>query len=130
MRLPLALELYFAEIVLEALDLKPQLVVLSLEHSSQIPFFLHVLGIFDKQFILVNLELVPLLPELDCLLLGLTEPPLDVVDVSAELPALVSVFGGVLDAELQGVVVRDELLQLLVVPPAHVGDDLLVLDLA
>ena len=60
-----------------------------------------VLGILDQQLVLVNLQLVSLLSELDCLLLRLTEPPLDVVDVPAELPALVTVLGGVLNAQLQ-----------------------------
>jgi hypothetical protein len=61
--------------------------------------------------------------------LGFAKAPLGIVKVSSQLAALVPVLVGVFYAQLQGLVVVDELLQFFLVTPPQMVNDFLVLEL-
>jgi len=51
-----------------------------------IPLLFNILGVLNQQFVLLNLERISLLPEVESFLLCLAVSPLDIVQVSSELP--------------------------------------------
>ena len=85
-RLSLAFELELAEVVLKALDLEPELIVFRLVHSPVISLLFDILGVLNQQFVLLDLERISLLSEVESFLLCLAISPLDIIQVSSELP--------------------------------------------
>jgi hypothetical protein len=84
--LSLTFELKLAEVVLKALNLEPELIIFRLVDSPVIPLLFNIFGILDEQFVLLNLERIPLFPEVESFLLCLAVSPLDIIQVSSELP--------------------------------------------
>ena len=117
LRLSFTLQLQLAHIVLEAFDLEPQLIVFALEYSPHIALLLDIFRVLDDELILIDLELIPFSPQLNGLLLSLTKAPLGIVQVSSQLTTLIFVLVGIFDTQLQGLVIRDKLLQFLLMPP-------------
>jgi hypothetical protein len=50
-------------------------------------------------------------------LLSFAKPSLEVVNVSSELPLLLSVLAGVFNSELQSVVISHQLMEFILMPP-------------
>lgn len=84
--LSLTFELKLAEVVLKALYLEPELIVFRLVDSPVIPLLFNIFGVLNEQFVLLNLERIPLFPEVESFLLCLAVSPLDIIQVSSELP--------------------------------------------
>lgn len=81
-----------------------------------VPLFLDVLRVLDNELVLLNLKLVSFLSKVECFLLGITQPSFAVIEVPPHGPDDFSFLGGVLNPELQCMVVRDQLADLLLVP--------------
>ena len=73
--------------------------------------------------------MVALLPHINSFLLGLAQPALRVIQVSAKLSASVAIFSAVLDAQLEGMVVRYKLLDFLLMPLLLIGNGLFELEI-
>jgi hypothetical protein len=57
-----------------------------LVHSPVISLLFDILGVLNQQFVLLDLERISLLSEVESFLLCLAISPLDIIQVSSELP--------------------------------------------
>jgi len=126
LRFPLAFQLDLAQVILEAFDLESELVIFSLKNSPMVSLLLNILGVLDQKLVLVNLELISLLPEVERLLLRLTQPSLEVINISPQLPLLLSVLTSVLNTHLQLVVISHDIINLFGMASPQITDDLVV----
>lgn len=109
--------------------MESELIILTLQHSSMVSLFLDVFGILDDEFVLLYLELVSFFSEVQCFLLGIAKSSLAVVEVSSHGSDNLSFLGGVLNSELESVVVRDQLANLLLVALLDLGKNFFMLNL-
>ena len=125
----LAFQLDFRDVVLVALNLKFDFIIFCLQHPSLVSFLLDFFRISYELLILVDLQLVSLLPEIQWFLLGFTESSLEIIDISSKLSLQFSVLARILNSQLKSVVVRYEFGQFFLVPLLDVWNHFFILDL-
>ena len=91
-----------------------------------VSLLLNILGILDQKLVLVNLELVSLLPEVKSFRLRLAQPSLEVIDISSQLPLLLSMLTSVLNAHLELMIISDYIIDLFGMAPPQISYDLIV----